>query len=193
MAPGSLFSRNHDDLAKSQGYCHFTALAPAPMRSGLGAAIAATAVEAQAVALDREAHAPRGGFLECLQLVVAKLQDGVARRADHVVVMLVPEHMFEAPPAIAGIHALDEAGVFERLQRAIDGGARNMRVLTATEGQQLVGGEVSVRAKRGAHNGGALLRPAAMRAEVALDLGQFGFEIRPHAAQDTAEIGRAHV
>lgn len=48
-----------------------------------------------------------GGFLQGLQLVVPELEDRAAARADHVVVVLVSEHVFEPPAAVAGVQALD--------------------------------------------------------------------------------------
>src|SRR6185369_10896329 len=147
----------------------------APLRA---LAVAAASVEAQAVALDLEARPPGRRLLPLLEFVVAELEDRAALQADHVVVVLVAEHVLEATPAVAGVEAFDEAGLLEHRQRAVDGGARDLGVDLAAEREQLLGGEVLVRRQRGAHD----QRPLAGPAEAAL------LQVRLHDAVFLVEL-----
>ena len=74
-----------------------------------------------------EAEALRVLALEGLDLLVLELLDALAHDADHVVVVLVAEHVLVDDLAAAGLHRLDEAPALEHLQGAIDGGAGDGR------------------------------------------------------------------
>jgi hypothetical protein len=65
------------------------------------------------VARDAEAEALRRRLLAPFEFVVAELEDAAALEADHVVVVLVTDHVFEAAAAVAGVEALDETRLLE--------------------------------------------------------------------------------
>ena len=131
-------------------------------------------MDAQAVALDAEADAFGSGFLPPLQLVVAELEDRTAPHTDHVVVMLVAQHVLEAAATIPGVQPFDEAGVLQHHQGPVDRRARDPAILPLAQRQQLIGGEVVVAAQRGLHDQGPLLGPAAAAtAQLGFDDAQF--------------------
>jgi hypothetical protein len=100
------------------------------------------------VLLDPETEPFRGDLLTPFELVVAELEDAAAGLADHVVVVLVPEHVFEAPAAVAGLENHDEARLFQHPERAVDGGARDLRIELSAAFEQRLGGELVVGRQR---------------------------------------------
>src|SRR5262245_33871308 len=175
-------SRNAHDSARSCSSSTTSTRAPTTSpTSAQTLALLAGAVDAQAVALDLEADSPGGHCLPVLELVVAELEDLAARLADHVVVVFVAEHVLETPAAVAGVEALDEPGLFEHRERAVDGRARHLRILLLAANEHLLRGEVVVRRQRQTHDQRALVGPPeAVAAQVGFDdrLFLLGFHAR---------------
>lgn len=117
-------------------------------------------MDAQTVAFDAKSDAARGGFLAAFEFFIMELKDRAANVANHVVVMVVPDHMLEAPTTIAGVEAFDKTALFQHLQRAVDGCPRDLRILLPAQLQQLLRGEVLVGAKGHRHDQCPLARPA---------------------------------
>jgi hypothetical protein len=67
---------------------------------------------------------------------------GSALSADEMEVARAPRRRIVAGAAVAEIHLVRHAGVDHPLQRAVDGGAADLRMLTPHGGEELVGADV---------------------------------------------------
>ena len=112
------------------------------------------------MALDLEANALGGQFLAALEFVITELKDLLACQTNHVVVVLVAEHVLEATTAIAGLEPFNKTSFFQHRQGAIDGGTRDFGIGLAAQLKQLLGGEVIVRRQCFAHDQRPLVGPA---------------------------------
>jgi len=65
--------------------------------------------------------------LQLLDILIAEFDHAAGRHVDQVIVMGF-RHFFIARAAVAEVMALQDAGILEQLDGAIDGGDGNMRV-----------------------------------------------------------------
>jgi hypothetical protein len=127
-------------------------------------------MDAEAVPRDVEADAARSSLLPPLQFFIVKLKNCAAGVANHVVMMIVADHMFKAPAAIARIEPFHDPTTLQHQERAIYGCPGHLGILLATPPQQFFGSEMLMRAKRRSHNQGALTGPTqAGAAQVVFD------------------------
>lgn len=99
-------------------------------------------------------------LLEALDLVVAELDDVAAVDAHEVVVVLVGVGCFVSGGAVSEAARLCEAALDQELQRPIDGGLPDVRMLSANRGVELVDVRVAAVREEGLGNGPALSRDA---------------------------------
>ena len=105
-----------------------------------------------------EAHPPRGGLLQALDLVALELDDVAALLADQVIVVGAPlRHLVQRVPRLE-VPRGRQARLLEQLDRAIDGRQPHSRVGVARQFEQILQGHVARRAQERVDDGLALLR-----------------------------------
>src|SRR2546428_2457368 len=112
------------------------------------------------MALDHEPDVGRDLVLDALDLRVRELEDVAARLADEVVVVGALVLALEAALPVEG-QLLGQARRLQQLQRAVHGGAADVRAPLLDELVEVVHGEVPLGAEEGVQDGLAL--PAALQ------------------------------
>ena len=116
----------------------------------------ADAVNLECVAGGYEVMPASNLLLEFAHFRQEKFNRRAALRAHHVMVAAPVVLMFVAGNAIVEGHFTGQAAIGEQLERAVDGGKANMRVLLLDEAVQFVGGEMLASFKERAQNRVAL-------------------------------------
>src|SRR5574337_171863 len=113
------------------------------------AAIAAATIQLQLVILNGETQSPDDLFLQRLDLGICKLGDFAALGADDVIVVALTGGVFEQGAPIAELPLMGETGVFQELERPINGDEPDPRVPTPYPAVETLGADV----RRGAEEG----------------------------------------
>ena len=113
------------------------------------------------MAVDREAHLAGSNQLPLFEFLVTELQDHPTNLANHVVVVIVAEHMLEASAPVSCIEAFDKPGLLEHCQCPIDRRSRHLRIRRPTLVEQLVRSEVIVSIESRTYDERTLVCPTA--------------------------------
>ena len=120
---------------------------------------------------EQEPLLPAGLALQLLDALVAELLDLAAVEAQHVIVMVVPQHVLVHELALPGVERREELALEQHRQRAIHGRARDLRPgLLLEPFVQPLRAEVLVRLERAVEDAPALRRELERpRAQEALE------------------------
>src|SRR6185436_14177199 len=106
---------------------------------------AAGAMPAQLVGVLQEPEflASADGGLDPLYFAILEFDDSPASQADHMVVVMTPEHRLVARLPLGHVDPMDQPCLHQSRQRPVQGGRRNLPAAVPEVRQQIVGGKVS--------------------------------------------------